>query len=303
MEGSPETPKGIMRQQFSLIKEGAIQEGDSEKIKAEIYAIAAYLVEKVAGACSVWVDAHEGMVRTFSRDNQTATSHQIHSFEVDEQELLGGNDLDAVMFGISQAISGLLHVEVVKCVGSEESRQTPGNARIEDRLELLLSERGGGGPVDAQSFILGAVQAPGTFIPIILRAGMMKYKEVYGEYPKPGSANFIEMEKQLLKIVLQLSQVNIGELTVTTGLTTVSDGLKPNFSNNFNHLIAMEMTESGFKFVSNRLSEYVPSTEVEGDENPTLGCPAMYSKVESQNVIRFFMKYATDLLERSGIYT
>lgn len=302
MEGNPITPKGIMRQKFSEIRAGTIGEGDSEKTKAEIYAISAYLVEKVARACNQWINENEGLAQNFSIDNRTAINHQVHSLEVAEQELIGSSDLDTVMYGISRAINGLLHVGVVKCIGSEESRQIASDARIEDRLELLLSKRGDGDPIDPQSFILGAVQAPGTFIPITLRAGMMKYKEEFGEYPKPGSVNFAEMEKQLLKIILQLSQVNIRELGITVGLTTVSNGLQANFSNNFNHLIAMEMTESGFKFISNILSGYVPNTKIEGDTNPTLGCPAMYSKVESQNVIRFFMQYATGLLGRSGIY-
>lgn len=108
MEGNPKTPKGIMRQRFSEVKEGTIQEGESEKIKAEIYAIAAYLVEKVAHACHQFVVDHKGYARSFSVDTLTDTTHQIHSFEVDEQELIGSNDLDTVMFGISQAISGLL---------------------------------------------------------------------------------------------------------------------------------------------------------------------------------------------------
>lgn len=283
------------------MKEGTIQEGESEKIKAEIYAIAAYLVEKVAHACHQFVVDHKGYARSFSVDTLTDTTHQIHSFEVDEQELIGSNDLDTVMFGISQAISGLLHVEVVNCIGV--SGEMGGDARITDRLEMLLAKRSDSATMDAQSFVLSAVQAPGTFIPSTLRAGMMKYKETYGEYPKPGSVDFIEMEKQLLKIILQLSQINIHELTATVGLTTIHNGTEPSFSNNFNHLISLEVTETGFRFSSDRISQYVPNTKIEGELNPTLGCPAMYSKVESQNFIRYFMEYACGLLGRSGIYT
>lgn len=296
------SPRGQTREILTQLRaEGISDVTENQSIKAEIYAITAYFIEKAINQADEWRKSHpnQGVQRQVTTSDRHFVDSSIVPVE-NIEEHLNSSDLGTVLRKISFLIEGLLYQHVLAVMNPDFPSEFVNEADedIQERLRSLLLKFRDGSTFRARDFVLSATRAPAVFIPPTLHAGMVAYQRAYQAIPVADELD--RFAKQLTPIILKLAQHNIDDISQFNrkhfGIISPANSVPVRA---FDTVLQLERVDEGYRFRFPEIETYKnPGT----DEEPTIGCPAVYSQVNSQNAIRYVIGYATDLLRQSGIY-
>ncbi len=306
-ESQPKSPRVQARTALESIRRGEDLVGRVEggQVKAEIYAIAAYFIEKAAQEAQLWLQENPGK----------GLQHHVHSIEgvviessiemVDDiPSFLSSTNRAEVLFRISKLIEGLLHYHVTRVMNADFPAPlvNPQDEHIQERMRSLLEHADFRDGLDhqAQSFVLSATRAPAVFIPVSYHAGLTAFSEAFGRLPE-STAELDLFTKRISPVLLRLAQFNVDDIgsfiekhfggsSARTDLPLAA----------FDKQLTIERRDNDdYRFSFPEVDSHKESEDV---SEPTVGCPALYARSGSQNVIRMMITYTTDLLRQSGLY-
>jgi len=296
------SPRAHTRQILDRLRSGESEATiENNPIKAEVYAICAYFIEKATKNADTWLQAHpnQGLYYELqSQENTTVRSTITHVEDI--QAFLQSTNLDIILQRISFLIEGLLHQQVLAVMNPDFPATLVNEADedIQERLRSLLLQFRDGSTYHARDFVLSATRAPAIFIPPALHAGMVAYQSEYKRIP--AIEELEHLTAKLTPLILKLAQHNIRDIVVFNrkhfGIIGPGKMLPVRA---FDHQITLEADNNTYQFRFPEVEQYKNTGTV---DEPTIGCPAVYSLVNSQNAIRYMVRYATDLLRQSGIY-
>ncbi len=306
-ESQPKSPRIQARTALEGIRRGEDFIGGVEgnQVKAEIYAIAAYFIEKAAKEAQLWLQENPGK----------GLQHQTHAIEgvviessveivEDIPSFLSSSDRATVLFRISELIEGLLHYHVKQVMNADFPAPlvNPQDEHIQERMRSLLEhvDFRDGHDHQAQAFVLSATRAPAVFIPVSYHAGLTAFGEAFGRLPEP-TTELDLFAKRISPVLLRLAQFNIDDIGSFINKHFGGSSARTNLplAAFDNHLRMVRRDNGDYQFSFPQVDSHKESEDI---SEPTVGCPALYARPGSQNVIRMMITYATDLLRRSGLY-
>jgi len=311
-EDGPKTPRALARAELDSMRKGEVSldvDFSQEAIKSEIYGIIAYFIEKITIRAQQWRKQNPTMALSISSFRQDNSMRRSDVIGVSEHDLIGANDSTSVLRGVGRAIGGLLEyhiLETMNDIHTPEFVVNPADALIQERLEKLLSQstfRSGAGDT-GRDMVLSAVQAPKIFIPTVYHAGLEQFHKQFGRFPDKDSDELDELSKKMQIIILQLSQFHMTDMSAFIRkhfFATFKGGQDMLPVSAFDSIIELKVTEKGYTLSIPEIASYETSEHAKQIE-PTVGCPAIYARSNGQNVIKEMCDYATELLERSGLY-
>lgn len=306
-ENPHKSPRVQARTMLEGIRRGEETEpgAESSHVKAEIYAIAAYFIEKATASALAWLQANpgKGMQQQIIAIDGAMMQSSVVTID-DVSAFLSSTDKDEVLQRISELIEGLLHYHVKQVMNPDVPAPlvNPADEHIQERMRSLLGEPSfrGGQDFAARDFVLNATRAPAVFIPVSYHAGLTAFSEAFGRLPEP-TEELDLFAKRISPILLRLAQFNVddvasfiqehfGDRAVRTDLPLAAFDT---------HVTLVRSDNHNYQFSFPEVETYQESADI---SESTVGCPALYARPGSQNVIRVMVTYATELLKQSGLY-
>lgn len=296
------SPRAELRYELKKLRTGSESGNELLHVKSEVYAIAAYFIEKAVTQAVDWVENHPNQGLRYQQHTVESSTVQSSVIEVNDiREYLASANVGVVLRNIGFLIEGLLHHHIKQVMNADSPAPlvNPEDEHIQERLRSLLEQEfRDGGDYRAQDFVLSAARAPAVFIPTMLHSALAGYHREFGRLPTDDELT--EVTEKMTPLLLKLSQFNVQDVVAFMeehfGVLGARNGLQVNV---FDDILFTEKTAEGFQFSFPEIQEYKSQGTA---EEPTVGCPAVYGRVENQNIIRFFIDYAVSLLKESGVY-
>jgi len=302
MEQSPRSPRAQTRYALDQFRVNPNSDIEVPQVKAEVYAIAGYFIEKAVARALDWVQAHPN--QGLRQQVEKVAGSQVQSSVILVEDLRGylaHLELDTTLRKISTLIEGLLHYHVKEVMNSDSPAPlvNPGDEPVQERLRSLLEGNfRGGGIFRARDFVINTTRAPAIFIPPALHSAISGF---YNEFKRvPSHDELAIITKKLSPLVLKLAQFNIDDIGAFNEAYFGTLGPDRQLDvRAFDSSLLLKRNGDDYSFVFSEVQNYKsPTSPVE----PTIGCPALYSQVGTQNVIRHMVDYAVDLLKQSGVF-
>jgi hypothetical protein len=217
-ENPSKSPRVQARTMLEGIRRGeeSVQGAEDTLVKAEIYAIAAYFIEKATAAALAWLQANPGKGMQQQIISIEGAMIQSSVMTIDDVGLfLLSADKEVVLKKISELIEGLLHYHVKQVMNPVVPAPlvNPADEHIQERIRSLLGESSfrGGQDFAARDFVLNATRAPAVFIPVSYHAGLTAFSEAFGRLPEP-TEELDLFAKRISPILLRLAQFNVADV-------------------------------------------------------------------------------------------
>jgi hypothetical protein len=298
------TSRGVARDVLSLAKQHEVLEGLSPDIKAEVYGIMAYFIEKATARFMEW---H----RQYPNDVLIANTRVDDDLKKVETNVVSQPDtivteqpkLSVTALQLYRVLHGSMHYHLKALANT----YVPGpvvneeDMAILDRLDTLLIDQQyrDGVRRHSEDFLLAVAQPQARFIASTLFGALQAYENQFGELPLPSSSVFSEVMQEALKAIMRMAAMNLQDFAVyERAMSFFGDDINCFIQTPYARVEYIR-DESEKLRMNDFTREYKPSAAATAAE-PTIGCPALFGRpTDAGNSIAVFTNYAIALLERS----
>lgn len=301
------SPNAKTRDVLAAARASEATTGVSENIKAEVYGISAYFIERATSLAKQWLAVNPGKLL---RDEQySSASDKIERSIIEESEsewLLEDErnvDIDSAMKKIKLALQGTMHFQMKQLLNTD----IPGpivnefDTKVQERLNNLLIEQKfrGGRHLGAETFLIGVTEPTAGFVITVYSAMLYTFTRQFNRLPS--STELTQLAVEVQKILKNMATTHLFDFSAFNSQVAFNpDPYKGAYAQSpLDAALTIDELDNGDYSIDLDTSIFNSDTE---KNEPKVSCPALYARPDGEsNTISFLSDYALHLILKSGL--